>query len=516
MNIDTITAQATPAGRGGIAIVRVSGPLTKTIMQEVLHSNLAPRQATYLPFLDANQEIIDEGVAIFFPNPNSFTGEDVLEFQGHGGPVVVDLLLQCILSLGARLASPGEFSERAFLNGKLDLAQAEAIADLIDASSQQAVKSAMRSLQGEFSKEIHALNEKIIHLRTYVEAAIDFSDEEIDFLGDEKISNAARVILADLSAIQNKAKQGSFLREGITAVIAGQPNVGKSSLLNCLSGKETAIVTDIPGTTRDVLRDHVLIDGMPMHIIDTAGLRESQDIVEQEGIRRAYKEMENADIVLYVLAADADISNTSNASNVNNANTNTNTNAANAHSNANLSATNLENINPSQDVFYQKSNNIIFIRNKIDLTQESPSIQFQNAHTTLNKSNDNANNNVSYIASNHDGNTNDNNSNNNTAIISLSVKSGAGIDLLKNQIKKQVGFQASSEGIYLARRRHLDALARAEKHVQDGLQQLSESRAGELAAEDLRQAHLALCEITGEFTADDLLGRIFSSFCIGK
>ena len=284
---DTIAAQATPSGRGGIAIIRVSGPLTANIIRDVLRVELAPREAAYLPFFDANDDILDEGVAIFFENPHSFTGEDVLELQGHGGPVVVDILLQRLLSLGVRLARGGEFSERAFLNGKMDLAQAESIADLIDASSRQAVRSAMRSLQGEFSQEIHALNEKIIQLRMYVEAAIDFTDEEIDFLGDKKSLAAMEAILENLAAIQQKAKQGSFLREGITAVIAGAPNVGKSSLLNCLSGKEVAIVTDIPGTTRDVLRDHILIDGMPMHMIDTAGLRDSDDIVEQEGIRCA-------------------------------------------------------------------------------------------------------------------------------------------------------------------------------------------------------------------------------------
>lgn len=440
-SVETIAAQATPPGRGGIAIIRVSGPLTTHIIQEVLHCELKPRQATHLPFVDENNETIDEGVAIFFPNPHSFTGEDVLELQGHGGPVIVDLLLQRILSLGVRLARPGEFSERAFLNGKIDLAQAESIADLIDASSKQAAKSAMRSLQGEFSREIQALSEKIIHLRMYIEAAIDFTDEEIDFLADEKISKQMQTIVEDLAAIQRKAKQGSFLREGITAVIAGEPNVGKSSLLNCLSGKEIAIVTDIPGTTRDVLRDHILIDGMPMHIIDTAGLRESDDVVEQEGIRRAYREIEKADLILYVVAADKDT---------------------------------------LPETFFQQP--VIFIRNKIDLRQELPSIRFDKDR----------------------------------AVVSLSAKSGAGIDLFKDQIKTQVGFQPAGEGIYLARRRHLDALLRAQEYVQDSLQQMTGTRSGELAAEDLRQAHLALCEITGEFTADDLLGRIFSSFCIGK
>ena len=302
---DTITALATPPGRGGVAVVRVSGPLVKTIILSMLGQAISPRVATYLPFLDENNHVLDEGIALFFPNPHSFTGEDVLELQGHGGPVVVDLLLQRILSLGARIARPGEFSERAFLNGKMDLAQAEAVSDLINASSKQAARSAMRSLQGDFSKEIHTLNENIIYLRTYVEAAIDFTDEEIDFLADEKINARLLMIHAELAAIQAKATQGCFLRDGITAVIVGEPNVGKSSLLNCLSGREMAIVTDIPGTTRDVLRDDILIDGMPVNVIDTAGLRESEDIVEQEGVRRAYVEVEKADLIVCVAEAAA-------------------------------------------------------------------------------------------------------------------------------------------------------------------------------------------------------------------
>jgi tRNA modification GTPase len=443
--IDTITAQATAPGRGGIAIVRVSGPKVKQIISDILDCALTPRKATYLPFRDAEGTIIDEGVALFFPHPHSFTGEDVLELHGHGGPVVVDWLLQRIVSLGARLARPGEFSERAFLNGKIDLTQAEAIADLIDASSTQAARLAMRSLQGEFSKEIALLNEKLIHLRMYVEAAIDFTDEDIDFLNDAGLISNMHAMLDHVASIQQKAKLGSFLREGITAVIAGEPNVGKSSLLNSLSGKDIAIVTDIPGTTRDVLRNHILIDGMPMHIIDTAGLRDSHDIVEQEGIRRAHHEMKQADIILYVTDASKP-----------------------------LSALTLT---PSM-----LSRPLLLLRNKIDLTQEPPSMTKHEQQT----------------------------------VISLSAKSGLGIDLLKSQIKQQVGFQSEGEGIYLARRRHLDALAQTEKHVKQALEQLMISQAGELAAEELRLAQRALNEITGEFTSDDLLGRIFSSFCIGK
>lgn len=437
---DTIVAQATAPGRGGVAIVRVSGPLVKKIMLQVLDADLVPRYATYLSFFDTTHQVIDEGIALFFPNPHSFTGEDVLEFHGHGGPVVVDLLIQRVISLGARLARPGEFSERAFLNGKIDLTQAEAIADLIDASSTQAARLALRSLQGEFSTAINILNEKVIQLRIYIEAAIDFTDEEIDFLSDSKIIAMLDDVMVTLAAIQANAKQGSLLREGITVVIAGEPNVGKSSLLNALSGKDLAIVTDVPGTTRDVLRDYIMIDNMPIHIIDTAGLRQSDDIVEQEGIRRAYQEIEKADLILEVVADTSPMS------------------------------------------IHSTTAPRILIRNKIDLRQEQPSIQI----------------------------------NGGVSAISLSAKTGAGIELLKNHIKSLVGYQQQTEGIYLARRRHLDALARADKHLHAAIKQLTESRAGELAAEDLRLAQNALSEITGEFTADDLLGRIFSSFCIGK
>lgn len=447
LNTDTIAAQATPSGRGGIAVVRVSGPKVRHIIQEILKTTLLPRQAAHLPFYDDTQEVIDEGIAIFFPHPHSFTGEDVLELQGHGGSVIVDLLLKRLIHLGARLARPGEFSERAFLNNKMDLTQAEAIADLIDAVSHQAARSAMRSLQGEFSREINSLNEKIIHLRMYIEAAIDFTDEEIDFLSDNKIIHALENIIDVLHLIQQKAVQGSLLREGITAVIAGEPNVGKSSLLNCLSGKDLAIVTDIPGTTRDILRDHIQIDGMPMHVIDTAGLRDSEDIIEQEGIKRAHQEIIKADMILYVTSA--------------------------AQENLTLSQ-------PLRDAHFSQP--VIYVRNKIDLTLEQPRIEIKNKKI----------------------------------IVSLSAKENSGMDLLKDQIKSLAGFHTSGEGVYFARRRHLDALARALSHVNDSLQQLKQTGSGELAAEDLRQAHLALCEITGSFTTQDLLGRIFSSFCIGK
>ncbi|MDR3478194.1 MAG: tRNA uridine-5-carboxymethylaminomethyl(34) synthesis GTPase MnmE [Gammaproteobacteria bacterium] len=444
---DTIVAEATPHGRGGVAIVRVSGPNVKQIAEQVLGELPKPRYATYLPFLDETHVALDQGIAIYFPAPHSFTGEDVLELHGHGGPAVVDLLIRKVVSCGARIARPGEFSERAFLNDKLDLAQAEAIADLIDASSEQAARSALRSLQGEFSKRIHQLVEALIRLRIYVEAAIDFAEEEIDFLADQQVANNLANAISDLETVEASATQGSLLRDGITAVIAGVPNVGKSSLLNRLSGKDSAIVTNIPGTTRDILREQITIDGMPLHIIDTAGLRDSVDVVEQEGIRRARQEIAQADLVLLV------------------------TNAASE----NADAIDLLESLPARAT-------LIVIRNKIDLTSESPSIKMEEGH----------------------------------AVISLSAINDIGMDLLRNHIKTSVGFSPDAGGGFSARRRHLDAIARAKTFMLRGQQQLLSHRAGELLAEDLRLAQHALSEITGEFSSDDLLGRIFSSFCIGK
>lgn len=455
---DTIVAAATPPGRGGVAIVRVSGTLVHRVATELLKKIPQPRYATYSNFLDQSGQAIDEGIALFFPGPKSFTGEDVLELHGHGGPAVVDCLIQRILSLGVRLARPGEFSERAFLNDKMDLAQAEAIADLIDAASEQAARNAVRSLQGEFSKKIRALVDALIQLRMYVEAAIDFVEEEIDFLSGDQVSNQLIHIIQELELITAAASQGSLLRDGITAVIAGQPNVGKSSLLNQLSGKDSAIVTDIPGTTRDLLREYILIDGMPMHVIDTAGLRESDDRVEQEGIRRAHEEMKRADVVILVTDALQ-------------------------HDEAFIS--HYLNQIPEHAA-------VIIVRNKIDLTDESPGVAYCPPRHSRESENDGV------------------------GIISLSAKTNAGIDLFKNYIKTCVGFNANIEGQFSARRRHLDALARAKNLLQNGQTQLNEHRAGDLLAEDLRLAQNALNEITGEFGSDDLLGRIFGSFCIGK
>ena len=449
---DTITAQATPPGRGGVGIIRVSGPLAKTISQSILHTEISPRYAYYGPFFDDNHQEIDQGIALFFPGPNSFTGEDVLELQGHGGPVIIDLLLKQVLKAGARLANPGEFSERAFLNDKLDLAQAEAIADLIDCSSEQAARCAVRSLQGEFSKRIHDLVESLIALRIYVEAAIDFPEEEIDFLADGKVLNDLSNVIQHVETVQSEARQGSLLREGMNVVIAGRPNAGKSSLLNALAGRETAIVTDIAGTTRDVLREHIHIDGMPLHIIDTAGLRDAPDEVERIGIDRAWQEINKADRVL--LMVDSQESQTDNP----------------------------EEIWPEFVHQLPESSRITVIRNKADLSGEDISIREAHDHTT----------------------------------ITLSAKSKTGVELLRDHLKACMGFNSTLEGGFMARRRHIDALERAHTLLQTGFDQLTLNGAGELLAEDLRQAQQALNEITGEFSSDDLLGRIFSSFCIGK
>lgn len=450
---DTIVAQATPPGRGGVGIIRVSGKQAQEVALQLLGRVPKPRYAEYLPFLNDDDSILDQGIALYFPNPNSFTGEDVLELQGHGGPVILDLLLKRILALpGLRIARPGEFSERAFLNDKLDLAQAEAIADLIDASSEQAAKSAMNSLQGAFSQRIHYLVEALTNLRIYVEAAIDFPDEEIDFLSDGKIEAQLEGVIADLDNVRREARQGSLLREGMKVVIAGRPNAGKSSLLNALAGREAAIVTDIAGTTRDVLREHIHIDGMPLHIIDTAGLREAGDEVERIGIERAWNEIEKADRVLFMVDG-------------------TTTNA-----------TEPEQIWPEFMARLPRSLPITVVRNKADLTDETLGISEVNDHS----------------------------------LIRLSARTGDGVQALREHLKASMGFTSNTEGGFLARRRHLQALETASDHLDRGLDQLVSAHAGELLAEELRLAQQALSEITGEFTSDDLLGRIFSSFCIGK
>lgn len=452
-NQDTIVAQATAPGRGGVGIIRVSGNQAKQVALVILRKVPEVRKAEYLPFSDNNHTVIDQGIALYFEGPNSFTGEDVLELQGHGGQVVLDMLLNAILKVTqVRIAKPGEFSERAFLNDKLDLAQAEAIADLIDASSEQAAKGALHSLQGKFSQQIHALVEQVIHLRMYVEAAIDFPDEEIDFLSDGKIQGDLNNIIQSFETLRLQTKQGALLREGMRVVIAGKPNAGKSSLLNALAGKDAAIVTDIAGTTRDVLKEHIHIDGMPLHIIDTAGLRESPDKVEKIGIERAWQEIHQADRVLFM-----------------------------------LDSTESQQTHPAKiwPEFYQqlpKHIGLSVIRNKVDLSNEPSGL----------------NNDSDY------------------PVISLSASKEQGIHFLTEHLKECMGFNAGSEGQFIARRRHLDAIDRASEHLYLGKQQLEDNLAGELLAEELRLTQQHLNEITGEFSSDDLLSKIFSSFCIGK
>jgi len=444
-NPDTIAACATPPGNGGVGIIRISGRQVTQIAAQLFSKIPAPRQALYTPFINADGSTLDSGIALYFPGPHSYTGEDILELQGHGGSVVLDMLLRRVLALGARLANPGEFTERAFLNNKLDLAQAEAVADLIESSTEQSVRSAQKSMQGVFSNQINELVEELTELRIYVEAAIDFVDEEIDFLSDGIVENRIVRLLNQLQQIQNTAQQGRLLRDGMTVVLAGKPNAGKSSLLNALAGHDAAIVTDIAGTTRDILRERIQLDGMPLHIIDTAGLRESDNIVEQEGIRRAHEEIKKADKILLLIDARE----------------------------------------PEDNALIESLPthiSITKIYNKIDLVGLEPQIKQDK----------------------------------DSAEIYLSIKTGIGLDLLTQHLKQSVGFNEATDNVFIARRRHIEALTKAHDYVDNALKQLQTSLAGELVAEDLRLAQNHLAEITGQFSSDDLLGRIFSSFCIGK
>ncbi|MDF3031016.1 MAG: tRNA uridine-5-carboxymethylaminomethyl(34) synthesis GTPase MnmE [Moraxellaceae bacterium] len=454
---DTIAAVATPPGRGGIGIVRISGPKAFSVAEALVQrkESLPNRKAVFVRFLTAENITIDEGLILAFKGPGSFTGEDIVELQGHGGPVVMDLLLRRVLELGARLARPGEFTERAFLNDKLDLAQAEAIADLIDAGSEQAACSAVRSLRGDFSKKIHQLVEELIQLRMSVEAAIDFPDEEIDFLSNGHVEKQLKALQMAISNVFAQARQGALLRDGMHVVIAGKPNAGKSSLLNALAGFEAAIVTNIAGTTRDLLRQQIQIDGMPLHLVDTAGLRDSTDIVEKEGVRRALQEVSNADCVLFV----HDLSDGADPVQL-------------VH----------EFFSPPPDP--QK---LIIVANKCDLVPNASSgLQTRNSAGKTYRE------------------------------VVISAESRSGLPVLRQCLKDQMGFRSSGEGVFTARRRHLEAITSAQAAIAVALEQLVQRGAGELVAEDLRVAQNALSGITGEFTSDDLLGRIFSSFCIGK
>ena len=443
---DTIAAIATAAGRGGIGIVRVSGPDTGIVAEALLGRCPAPRVATYAKFLDAAGEVIDEGLALWFPAPHSFTGQDVLELQGHGGPVVLEMLLARVVELGTRHAAPGEFTQRAYLNDKLDLAQAEAVADLIDAGSRAAARAAVRSLQGEFSRRVHELDAALVELRVWVEAALDFPEEEIDFLADRDLRTRMTNVRAHFDAIEAAAMQGRVLRDGMTVVIAGRPNAGKSSLLNALAGHDAAIVTPIAGTTRDILRERIDIDGMPLHVLDTAGLRdETADVVEAEGMRRARLEMARADRVLFVIDTAADPRG-----------------LAFEEERARLPA----------DV------PVTLLFNKADLAaSDAPPAR---------------------------------------DALRISATTGVGLAALRSYLKECMQFATPGTDAISARARHLEALRAARTHVEHAYRNLVDTRAGELVAEDLQCAHRAIGEITGEFSADDLLGRIFSSFCIGK
>lgn len=443
-NGDTIAAVASGAGRAGIGIVRVSGTRVPGIAQAITGRTLEPRKTHYLPFVDNSALTIDVGIAIRFDAPHSFTGEHVLELQGHGGAVVLDMVLQQVLALGARPARPGEFSERAFLNDKLDLAQAEAISDLIDSSSTAAVRAALRSMSGEFSAHVHNIQEELIRLRVWLEAALDFSEEDIDFLGDGVLQEQCNQLLLDFDSLLARAQQGQRLRDGLTIVIAGVTNAGKSSLLNALSGDETAIVTSIEGTTRDILREEITIEGVPIHIVDTAGLRETADIVEQEGIRRAQQAIQTADHVLIIVDANE----------------------------------------PAlPELLLPETVKQTVVLNKSDLIDDSALEELSKFYC---------------------------------ADIVMSAKTGDGVEMLRAYLLALAGHNSAIEGVYIARRRHLDALNNARVAADNALHRLRENTMPELAAEELRLAQKSLDEVTGRFDSEDLLGRIFSDFCIGK
>ena len=444
---DTITAIATPFGKGGVAIIRISGPDSSDIAQQLSSKKPQDRKALFTSFYDASNQIIDSGICIYFKGPNSYTGDDVVEIQGHGGIVVINMLLKRIIALGARIAKPGEFTERAFLNNKLDLTQAEAVADIIESTTEHSVRSAQRSLQGTFSKLIHELIGELTELRIYVEAAIDFVDEEIDFLNEGGIEQGIKLLSEKITLILGNAKTGQLLRDGISVVLAGKPNAGKSSLLNCLTGEETAIVTDVAGTTRDILKEYIQLDGLPLHIIDTAGIHDSNNLIEQEGIRRAHKEIQYADKVLII-----------------------------------HDVRDQQGINEFISQLDSDSDKRVIIFNKIDLINEPSKVVYSK-----------------------DGDQ-----------IFLSIKTGEGFDLLTDYLKKSVGYDENQEAVFIARQRHVNALSEALIAINNGLIQLQQNQAGEIVAEELRLAQNHLGEITGKISSDDLLGKIFSNFCIGK
>ncbi len=438
---DTIVAAATPPGTGGVGVVRISGEAVEAIAEAMLGSLPEPRYATHRTFRNATGDELDAGIALYFPAPGSFTGESVLELQGHGGPVVLAMLVDAAVELGARLAEPGEFTQRAFLNDKLDLAQAEAIADLITSGTEQAARAALHSLSGLFSAEVDALAERLVRLRMHVEAAIDFPEEEIDFLSDDQLAARIEECARAFADLRHRARVGRVLRDGYRVVIVGKPNAGKSSLLNRLSGEEAAIVTEVAGTTRDILREQINIDGLAVELVDTAGLREDPDRIEEEGIRRARKALQSADAVLWIQDAR-------------------------------------EPLQEAIDEAAPEGAEIIVVRNKIDTTGDAPGLVDDLVH--------------------------------------VSAKTGAGIDALQERLRRAAGYRNLGEGAFTTRKRHVDALRRAAGHFEKGRKALEETKAGELLAEELRLAQEALGEITGAVSSDDLLGRIFSEFCIGK
>ncbi len=441
---DTIVAAATPPGKGGIGVVRISGPATEKIATQMLGVLPTPRYATIAAFRAADGTPIDTGIALYFPTPDSFTGESVLELQGHGGPLVMSLLVDAVITMGARRAQPGEFSKRAFLNGKLDLVQAEAVADLIDCGTARGARAALRSLAGAFSKAVQELQEQLTRLRLHVEAAIDFPEEGIDFLDDARLQKQIERCAEALASLKNETRIGSVLRDGFQVVIVGKPNAGKSSLLNALSGQEAAIVTEVAGTTRDILRENIDVDGLMVELVDTAGLRDDPDKIEAEGIRRARAALKKADAILWIQDAAQPMEQ-----------------------------------NHGEDIADDIP--LIVLRNKTDVTGEPPGAQ-----------------------------------QNNPSVLNISAKTGAGLEALRETIRQVAGYENLGDGAFTARRRHIDALNLAAIHFERGRDALTKNKAGELFAEELRLAQKALGEITGSFTSDDLLGRIFSEFCIGK
>jgi tRNA modification GTPase len=450
MNVDTICAVATPPGIGGVGIVRLSGPSSAAIAKKMCGELPPPRHATFVSFRDKSKQCIDQGLLLYFAAPASFTGEDVVELQAHGGPLVLNMLMRRALELGARAARPGEFSERAFLNDKLDLAQAEAIADLVESGTEAAARAAQRSLSGEFSNQVAALQEKLTALRVYVEAAIDFPDEEIDFLADGEVLARLDANSQALQSLLAATRQGQILRDGIWMAIIGRPNAGKSSLLNALSGQDRAIVTEIPGTTRDILRESIEMDGIAVHLVDTAGIRYTEDPIEAEGVRRAREALLSADLVLLVIDQLGDVD---------------------------------EQLSLLSEL--PDPERVIVVFNKEDLQMADWDERVLRARVNANS-------------------------------VSLSAKTGLGLQKLRSLVRAMVGATEQAEGLFSARQRHVDALRRAAAHLAQGKQRLLRDAAAEILAEELRLAQKALSEITGDVLPDELLGAIFASFCIGK